>query len=586
MNSPIRRLVPWILLCAILVPVTGAQQEPSSIFIDRVDVNVINVEVFVTDRQGRRVAGLSAEDFEIYEDGRQVEISNFYAVAREDRVGSNLDRDRAMLAGDRPLERRRPLPEDQRLNLLVYVDNFNLRPASRNKVLKEMSGFLEDRMAQGDNVMMVSYNRSFQVVQPFTRDPEEVRRAVQKLKKASGYRQIDELNRREVIRNMNEAVEMAPDLDDAFYMAQGFVETYIHEAQLNLRTSARALQSVTRSLAGLPGRKAILYVSDGLPQRPGEELYEHLANLFPRGAQTSFGQRVSTPIDSFDEDEAPLFNTITRDANAHQVTLYTLDARGSTGTSMLSAEHESLGPSGGGLVGVDSIRNFNLQSPLIDLATNTGGSAIVNTLNFGDAFERMATDFDSFYSLGYRSPRGGDGKFHKIRVEVKRPGLEVRHRSGYLDKPEVERVADRTFSSLILELEKNPLGVGVDFGPPEKKSRGQYILPVIIRIPVRDLTLLPQGEVEQGRLSIFLVISDGEGGISKLHQIPLPVSFPRDKVASVRGSEIGYRTNLQIRRGTPKIAVGVWDELSGVESFVHKRVLVGDEKKKRDNVGP
>jgi hypothetical protein len=163
--------------------------------------------------------------------------------------------------------------------------------------------------------------------------------------------------------------------------------------------------------------------------------------------------------------------------------------------------------------------------------------------------------------------------------------LTVRHRATYVDKPEVERVADRTLSSLLLDLEKNPLGVGIDFGPPQAKGKNQFILPVIIRIPVRDLAMLPQAGGEQGKVTIFLAVRDEAGGISKIHQFPVPFNFPSDQVERARGQEIGYRTNLQIAKGTPKIAVGVWDELSGTESFIHKRVLLEKGKGKGKEKG-
>ena len=171
-------------------------------------------------------------------------------------------------------------------------------------------------------------------------------------------------------------------------------------------------------------------------------------------------------------------------------------------------------------------------------------------------------------------PRGGDRKYHNIEVKVRRPGLKARHRSGYVDKPQIERVADRTLSSLLLAVQKNPLGVGIDFGPPHRKSKKEFIVPVIIRIPVRDLTLLPQGDSEQGKLTIFVAAQDEVGGISKLHELPLPLKFPKEKLEQSRTSEIAYRTNLSLSPGTPTVAVGVWDELSGVESFVHKKVLI------------
>ena len=60
---------------------------------------------------------------------------------------------------------------------------------------------------------------------------------------------------------------------------------------------------------------------------------------------------------------------------------------------------------------------------------------------------------------------------------------------------------------------------------------------------------------------------------------PLPLSFPSEKLQNARRAEIAYRTNLRLGKGTPKVAVGVWDELSGNESFIHKRVLVDGKKK-------
>ncbi len=573
------------LLCSVLIPAlliplaitAGAQIDPESIFIDRVDVNVVDVEVFVTDRSGRRVADLTADDFEILEDGRPVEISNFYAVARPP-VEERFAEDRALVTAQ-PSSARPELPEDQQLSLMVYVDNFNLRPGYRNRVLKQMNGFFEDRIDQGDRVMLVTYNGRVEVVAPFTEDRQLLFDGVQKIRKTSGYRQLKEVERRAAIRDMNEAVQLT-DRDSAYANAQEIAEAYIQGAQNDLENSLRALRNTTRSLAGLPGRKALLYVSDGLAQNPGQELYDHLVALFPRNSAFR-GRKVDSPIQVTDYFQPEFFQQLVADANAHQVTIYTLDAGGSTGGgSLFSAETGTVGAAAAGTADLDALREANLKARMIDIAESTGGVAIRNTQNFDGALARVGDDFDSFYSLGYRSPRGGDDRYHRIEVRLKRPGLTARHRAGYVDKPEEQRVADRTLSSLLLEVEKNPLKIGIDFGPTEKTGRNQFVLPIIIRIPVRDLTFLPQGETEQGQLRIFLAVRDEEGGISDLHEFPLPLSFPAGKLESARATaEIAYRTNLQIGKGTPKVAVGVWDELSGSESFVHKRVLVDGKKK-------
>lgn len=59
----------------------AAQNPPPGAFFESIDVNVVNVDVFVTDKKGNLVSGLKREDFEILEDKKPVQITNFYAVA-------------------------------------------------------------------------------------------------------------------------------------------------------------------------------------------------------------------------------------------------------------------------------------------------------------------------------------------------------------------------------------------------------------------------------------------------------------------------------------------------------------------------
>ncbi len=587
MRSSVCRLLPLVLAIPLLALTAGAQPDSDSIFVDRVDVNVINVEVFVTDKKGRPITGLGPDDFEILEDGRSVEISNFYAVARQDQIAEDLDRDREILRSERSRQtRRQELPEDQQLNLLVYVDHFNLHQTSQKRILDDLGGFLEDRVTQGDNVMLVGYNRKVEVVQTFTRDRRKISDGLARLRKTVTSAQLDDAERRRTMREMlptpqSSLVGNSPRLPgDDEAAAYQVLLSYVQKVRSDLRYSTRAVERVARSLSGLPGRKAILYVSDGLPKRPGESVYQHFQDLYGSSMPVSTSRAIDPMIESIVENESHLMNEIVRQANAHQVTFYTLYARGPS-SGLVGAEFTDLAALGSGRSTLETTRILNLQEPLIEMAQATGGSSVLNTVNFDGAFDTLATDFDSFYSLGYRSHHGGDGRYHKIDVRVKRPGFKVRHRTGFVDKPEVERVADRTLSSLILNMEKNPLGVHLDLGAPEKKGRNTYLVPILIRIPFSEVTLLPNGEVEQGQLRIFLAVQDEQGGISKTHEIPYPLTVPRDQVATARDREIGYSTSLKLNGGVPKVAVGVWDELSGTESFVHKSLLVGEKKKSR-----
>jgi len=546
------------------------------LFIDVVDVNVVNVEVFVTDRQGRRITGLGKDDFEILQDGVPVEISNFFAVARPNRIDQLRDTEGRRSTSIAPGS---DLPAEQQLNLVVYVDHFNLHPQTRKRALDELEGFIEDRMFQGDRVMLVGYDGQLKIEQSFTRDWDQVRDGLRRMGKGKALRVQDDVERRLALRGIRLGFQ-----EDQPEMAFNYVRSYIQEQRVELRRSADALGKTVRAMAGLPGRRALLYVSDGLPRRPGEDLLEYMRDLFgtqPVQTGPNPSAFIDTSIEALNQDEGQLFDEITRHANAQQVTFYTVDARGGLGDSSAGAEADSILLDGSGRTALDAIRTTQMQEPLIEMAEATGGASILNTFELEDAFYRAGVDFDNFYSLGFQAPSSGDDTYHGIEVRVKdRPGLRVRHRSGFVDKPQGERIADRTLSSLIFEMEANPLGVEVDFGEPERVGRGEFNMRLLIRIPFRDVTLLPNGDVEEGRLRIYLAVKDDNGGVSDMHEYTYPLRVPSDQVEAARGKEIGYSATLKIAPGTPRVAIGVWDELSGVESFIHKQVKVERERRR------
>jgi VWFA-related protein len=553
------------LLMTLLFAATSAPrvfgQESDSVFIDRVDVNIVNVEVWVTDEDGRRVRGLEQDDFELLEDGVPVEITNFYATAREIAYADSVQ---TGLEDEESVEGETSIPPDQRLHLVVLVDNFNSMPANRNRALEDLEPFLEDRLRQGDQVMLVGFDQRIDVVEPFTADREAMRRGLAELQRAGSRKPMREAERRRRIRSIVTAAQLdPPDAQSAY----GFVRDHVRQEEQELQQTGRAFEVVLRSLAGLPGRKAILYLSDGLPKRPGEGLYAQYGDLF--GSLPGGGDPF---IEALRQDQAPLFNRIAREANSQQVTLYTVDTSGTTGASTRSPEYADLSTGSGGNTSLGAARTLNNQETLLDIADGTGGSSIVNTVNYDGAITDVAQDFDVFYSLGYAARQSDEAGFRRIEVRVKQPGLEVRHRRGYVAKPAEERVADRTLSSLMLDMEKNSLGVAIDFGDAEKKSRRAYHLPILIRVPLSSVTLLPNGDVHEGRLRIFLAVKD-ENGVSDMREFEYPISVPAE-VAS-QDQQVGYTALLEIAPGKPTIAIGVWDEISGTDSFVHKQVLVG-----------
>src|SRR5688572_12081442 len=148
-------LLAGLAACCVL----EAAPPPPTQFGELIEVNVVNVDVLVTDRAGRPVTDLRREDFEVLEDGKRMEVTNFQVLKAGAIASAPLPAPLpASESSSSPVEPEPQLPAEERLHLIVYVDNFNLEPAHRTRVLEQLRGFLKD-LSPEDRVMMVTNDR-------------------------------------------------------------------------------------------------------------------------------------------------------------------------------------------------------------------------------------------------------------------------------------------------------------------------------------------------------------------------------------------------------------------------------------------
>ena len=112
------------LLLAPALPLLAQDPPTGEGFKDSIQVSVVNLDVYVTDKKGQPVTGLKKEDFQVFEDGSPVEISNFFAESRGTEPAAP-----AASAGPGPAAPERPV--SQRLRLVVFVDDVNLSQSNR-----------------------------------------------------------------------------------------------------------------------------------------------------------------------------------------------------------------------------------------------------------------------------------------------------------------------------------------------------------------------------------------------------------------------------------------------------------------------
>jgi VWFA-related protein len=560
----------WSLALATPLPAQQVPADDPDAYFETVDVNVVNVEVFVTDGNGDPVTGLAEDDFQLSEDGRPITITNFYAVESGQPVESDTAAESAVTPGKsiQPSKGGEPMgldaileiPTDQRLHLVVYVDNFNIRPLNRNRVFSRLRQFLVEKLDTADRVMLVTYDRSLDVRHPFTEDAGAVARALFEVEKDSGHATQVDNERRQIMRVIEDAESLG--------QVSGRVRQYASSVDNDLRFTLDALRDMIDSLAGLPGRKALLYVSDGLPMIPGHELFWAAERKFEDISILAAAQQ-------FNSNRR--FQELAARANASRITFYTVDATGLQAYTSGLAEEGRTSSVDSLSLSVDSIRTTNLQASIRSLAERTGGRAIVNTNDVGPGLARVAEDFETYYSLGFDSTHGGDGKYHALEVKLTNAprGYSIRHREGYRDKPVATRMIEGTLAALRYRSERNPLGIRLDLEAGVPHDEENFAVPVLVRIPLDQVVLLPRAQVHTARLSLFFSAMDEEGRTSEVQRAELPIEIPAADLDAALGKFFTYETSLLMRSGRHAVAVGVRDEIGARSAFVTNQILVG-----------
>ncbi|HWM94929.1 MAG TPA: VWA domain-containing protein [Thermoanaerobaculia bacterium] len=574
-------LASWLAVCGLAL----ADKPPENpTFGDVIDVNVINVDVHVTDRSGRPVADLRREDFEVFEDGKRVTVSNFEVVA-PDAPPPPPPAGAPPVAAEPARVGVTEVPPEDRLHLVVYIDNANLAPANRARVLQQLRGFLADLRPE-DRVMMVTADLGLTVRLPFTNDPAALAKALDEIMETATQGQESSNERRLALQRVleiREAVRVreGPCSRSIVAPAQSYAEVTRQEVLRSINT----MTVLVNSLSGVPGRKALLHVSNGLPVTPGEEVYQLLAEicgnasgsgaldvhegdfLIEANAREALmdAQRYSTIED---------FGKLAAHANAHRVTLYTLQAAGLQGNASALAEY---GPEVRllQLPAIQFVQNANLQNSLTLLASETGGRAILNANDVMPDLRRMKEDLGSYYSLGYTPAHSGDGRVHRVEVKVKKPGLQVRHRKSYRDKPAIERAVDRTLAAVYHGFEDNPLDVTVEIGAQTPAEGDRVSVPIKLRIPLFKLGIFPQPDQSyRGRLRLLVSSRDSRGGVSPIRQVEVPLQIPKEDILYAMGKFYEYELTLNLERGEQHVAITVRDEGTTTTSVLSRTLDV------------
>jgi VWFA-related protein len=519
---------------------------------ESVEVSVTNIEIVVTDSKGNRVQGLTRDDFQVLQDGIPQTITNFYAV-----TGGRVlleDGQTVSLAEPAPTPgaEKAEVPQELQVRYVLYIDNLNILPQDRNRMFKRLKEFVTQTVGKQAEAMVVTFNRSLKVRRKFTSDSSEILNVLEQIEGETGGATSQVGERKDALQRINDATSAG--------QAESIARQYAQAYRNDLEFTVDGIKTTVNGLAGIPGRKVLIYVSDGLPATVGLELYDTIQRKF-RETANSLGQ--------FEFDMNSRYIGIVQSANAQGVTIWALDASGLQVDDLITAENRTMDTRPSSFV-----MRTNTQAPLQMMAEQTGGLAAINTNDWKASLDNLSADFSNFYSLGYRSSKAAVDKTHSIEVNVKRKGLSVRTRRSLLEKSTETRTAETVLASLHYPRVENPLGISLAMGQAKPYDRDNYLMPVRIAVPIKKLGLVPSGDRYEGSFSVYFVVLDASDKQSDLAVQRQKVEIPSKDFEAAQSKDYYYDVSLICVPGGQKLAVALRDGITNVTSYVQKSFFI------------
>ncbi|MFQ5350877.1 MAG: VWA domain-containing protein, partial [Thermoanaerobaculia bacterium] len=302
------------ILCGVTCLVAAAvmSQELPEV-LETVEVRVVNVDVVVSDAEGRPVRGLEREDFELLVNGRPVALDYF---------GSVVDGATVLDAAGKTAPAELPY-------LAIIYDGRGSQPASARRAVDSLSARLDGLLASTRSVMVLRQGTSLVVEQSMTRDRERLTAALERLADRRAPA-LDAGDRQLLLLQLESAdpprIAGESEAELAAQRAAQLLRQIRIQAELErfaAEESSRQLRSVVRSMAGLPGRKAILLLGQGLRLQPADALFKIWWSRFSRFASQIGVINIEAEMGQVRSDR--LFDGIVDEANAQRVTFYRHD---------------------------------------------------------------------------------------------------------------------------------------------------------------------------------------------------------------------------------------------------------------------
>lgn len=567
---------------ALMAAVPAAQQAPAQPPPSRAAGTVkatttaIMVDVVVRDRQGNPVTDLLASDFELIEDGtpQQVGSVTFYGspnTAPAKTAAPAQASATVSAAAARPATVPAPPP----VIALVFD---RLSPDARVLANKAALGYIGK---QPDAVVGVfGIDLSLITYQTYTRDAAALKKALDDLgQRSSSQFSTNAQQSREAGAKAAGAASAAGNFQSAVSaggpgaaqaaaggggaaaaeaqmaeMQRRMLETFeVLERDQQGYATSNGLLALINSMRALPGRKSVVFFSEGLAIPPAVAAH---------------------------------FRSVIDTANRANVSIYAMDAAGlrtestqrETRDNLMAASDRSLqrNPSSdvtGAAMTAALERNEDLlradpHSGLGQLTSETGGFLVRNTNDLGNGFRRVDEDMRNYYMLTYvPSNEQFDGKFRTIEVKVKRSGVDIAARKGYFAVRTPGAQPVMTFEAPALAmLEATPVpnafpvrAAAMKFPEPSRPG----LVPVVVTTSAANMTYVPTEDQKSYRADFTVLVRFRDTANQVVHKMSqhYELNAPAENLESVKQGEVLFFRQPELPPGVYTMETIVFDAL-------------------------
>jgi VWFA-related protein len=515
-NRLLRRALATLLQVALLCSSLPSQQDQAE-YTFRVESELVLVNVTVRDKNESFVRNLKPEDFTILEDNKPQKIISF-DLENVDAVAMQNLAQAKPLPGEPAAPSSAPAAtaptnsadqfKDRRL-IILFFDLSAMEPDEIDRAVTSAKNYVDKQMAPADLVSIVSLGSVLLVNQDFTSDKALLKKQLDAFGEGSGQGYEE---------GTTGTTEGTPDTGQPFTADDTEYNIFNTDRRLE------AIRSVAEKLSHMQQKKSLIYFSSGM-DRTGIENQSELR------AATNAAVRSNMAIYTMDLRglQALVPGGEAQNASLRGTSVY-------SGQSMIST----------------LTSNFTTQETLVTLASDTGGRAFLDSNDFTQIFRGVQQDTSSYYLLGYRSTNTAkDGRYRRIVVKVKLPGVKIDYRRGYYASADYKHSTkeDKELQleeELASELPATDLPIYLS-AAYFRLEPNKYYVPISLVVPGSQIPFIRSSDRDKATLDVIGMVTDPQQ--HPVNRIRDTVKLAIDTSSDVRKKNVQYDTGLSLPPG-------------------------------------